>query len=99
MYYAIIAEDADDSLDARLSNRPAHLQRLQALREDGRLLLAGPHPAIDNPDSGPAGFSGSLIIAEFPSLDEARHWAEDDPYCKAGVYRQVTVKPFIKVLP
>ncbi len=99
MYYAIIAEDADGSLNARQANRPAHLQRLQALREDGRLLLAGPHPAIDNPDPGPAGFSGSLIVAAFPSLDEARCWAEDDPYHKAGVYRQVTVKPFIKTLP
>lgn len=99
MYYAIIAEDADGSLDIRLANRPAHLRRLEVLREDGRLLLAGPHPAIDNPDPGSAGFSGSLIIAEFPSLNEARDWAEDDPYRKAGVYRQVTVKPFIKALP
>ncbi|MFQ5487003.1 MAG: YciI family protein [Gammaproteobacteria bacterium] len=99
MYYAIIAEDADGSLNARQASRPDHLQRLEALREDGKLLLAGPHPAIDTPDPGRAGFSGSLIIAEFPSLNEARDWAEDDPYRKAGVYRRVTVKPFIKVLP
>ncbi|MDH4110719.1 MAG: YciI family protein [Gammaproteobacteria bacterium] len=99
MWYAIIGEDVDDSLERRLSARPAHLHRLKALADEGRLLLAGPHPAIDSEDPGTAGFTGSLIIAEFPSLAEARDWAESDPYCAAGVYTRVTVKPFRKVLP
>lgn len=99
MIYAIIAEDNEGSLERRLKARPAHLQRIQALQNEGRLLLAGPHPAIDAEDPGEAGFSGSLVVAEFPSLTEARAWAEQDPYIAAGVYRNVTVKPFKKVLP
>jgi uncharacterized protein YciI len=99
MFYAIIAEDQPDSLTQRLASRPAHLERLQQLQAEGRLLLAGPHPAIDNEDPGPAGFTGSLVVAEFTSLDAARHWANNDPYLEAGVYKQVTVKPFKKVLP
>ncbi|MGB5440439.1 MAG: YciI family protein [Gammaproteobacteria bacterium] len=99
MLYAIISEDRDNSLADRMLARPAHLQRLQALKDEGRLLLAGPHPAIDSPDPGDAGFSGSLIVAEFPSLDEATAWADDDPYVAAGVYEKVIVKPFRKVLP
>ena len=83
----------------RLAARPAHLERLNALQDEGRLLLAGPHPAIDSPDPGTAGYSGSLVVAEFPSLDEAQSWADTDPYITAGVYAQVTVKPFNKVLP
>ncbi len=97
MLYAIIASDSENSLEKRLASRPAHLQRLQQLREDGRLVLAGPHPAIDNEDPGPAGFSGSLVIAEFPSLEEAQSWANTDPYVQAGVYAEVIVKPFKKV--
>jgi uncharacterized protein len=99
MLYAIISQDVDDSLDKRLTARPEHLARLEALREDGRLVLAGPHPAIDGNDPGPAGFSGSLVVAEFASLEEARAWADADPYVQAGVYARVTVKPFKKVLP
>ncbi len=99
MLYAISAEDAQGSLAKRLTARPAHLQRLRQLQEQGRLLLAGPHPAIDSPDPGPAGFTGSLIIAEFASAEEARRWADADPYVSAGVYARVTVKPFRKVLP
>jgi len=99
MLYAIIAQDRDGSLQARLEARPQHLQRLQALLEEGRLVLAGPHPAIDAEDPGPAGFSGSLIVAEFDALETARAWAEADPYLAAGVYRDVTVKPFKQVLP
>ncbi len=99
MYYAIIAEDREDSLEARLKARPEHLERLKKLQQQGRLLLAGPHPAIDSEDPGPAGFSGSLILAEFPDLDSAKTWADDDPYIKAGVYARVTVKPFLKALP
>ena len=99
MLYAILGEDRENSLEARLANRPAHLERLHALRDEGRLVLAGPHPAIDSPDPGPAGFSGSLIVAEFPSLEAAREWAEADPYAQAGVFQHVTVKPFNKVLP
>ncbi len=99
MFYAILAEDAPDSLERRLATRPAHLARLEKLRDEGRLLLAGPHPAIDAEDPGPAGFSGSLVVAEFESLEEARRWAEADPYREAGVYARVTVKPFRKVLP
>ena len=99
MLYAIIAEDAADSLAARLAARPAHLERLQQLRDEGRLILAGPHPAIDSEDPGEAGFSGSLIVAEFDSQQAAQRWADDDPYRHAGVYSKVTVKPFKKVLP
>ena len=99
MWYAITATDRPDSLAARKAARPAHLARLQALHEQGRLLLAGPFPAIDAEDPGPAGFSGSLIVAEFVDLAAARTWAEADPYRAAGVYRSVEVKPFRKVLP
>ena len=99
MWYAIISEDSENSLAQRLAARPAHLQRLQELKDDGRLFVAGPHPAIDSLEPGEAGFTGSLVIAEFPSLIQAQHWADADPYVAAGVYRQVTVKPFKKVLP
>jgi len=99
MYYAILSEDAPGTLEQRLAARPAHLERLRSLQSDGRLLLAGPHPAIDAEDPGPAGFTGSLVIAEFQSLEEARTWADADPYLEAGVYARVTVKPFRKVLP
>jgi len=99
MLYAIIGEDRPDSLEARLAARPAHLARLNLLLQDGRLVLAGPCPAIDSPDPGPAGFTGSLIVAEFSSLEAAREWADADPYVAAGVYTQVTIKPFKKVLP
>jgi uncharacterized protein YciI len=99
MLYAIIAEDHTDSLENRLQSRPKHLERLQQLQAAGRLVLAGPHPAIDSTTPGSAGFSGSLIVAEFTSLDSAQQWADADPYRAAGVYRQVTVKPFIQVLP
>lgn len=97
MYYAIIATDAAETLDKRLAARPDHLARLQALRDAGRLLLAGPHPAADTEDPGPAGFTGSLVVAEFGSLEEARTWAETDPYMDAGVYASVVVKPFKRV--
>ena len=97
MLYAIISQDVENSLEKRQSVRPQHLARLQTLRETGRLLLAGPHPAIDSIDPGPAGFSGSLIIAEFASLEEACDWADADPYAQAGVYSQVSVKPFKQV--
>lgn len=99
MLYAIISQDVDNSLEKRLSVRPAHVERLQELKEQGRLILAGPHPAIDNNDPGPAGFTGSLIVAEFESLKTAQTWADEDPYIKAGVYDSVIVKPFKKVLP
>jgi len=99
MLYAIIAQDVDDSLQNRLAARPAHLERLNALLDEGRLVLAGPHPAIDTEDPGEAGFSGSLIVAEFNSLEDAQAWAADDPYQHAGVYASVTVKPFKKVFP
>lgn len=99
MLYAIISQDSPDSLNARLRVRPEHLARLEALRDAGRLVLAGPHPAIDAPDPGMAGFSGSLVVAEFDSLESARNWADTDPYRSAGVYADVTVKPFNKVLP
>ena len=99
MYYAIMASDIEGSLERRLSARPAHLQRLEQLKNEGRLLLAGPFPAIDNEDPGPAGFSGSLIIAEFDSLEDATKWADEDPYIEAGVYEKVTVKPYKKVFP
>lgn len=99
MLYAIISQDVENSLEKRLSVRPAHVDRLQELKEQGRLILAGPHPAIDNNDPGPAGFTGSLIVAEFESLEAAQIWADNDPYIKAGVYDSVIVKPFKKVLP
>lgn len=99
MFYAIMASDAADTLNARLAARPAHLARLHQLQDAGRLLLAGPHPAIDSNDPGEAGFSGSLVVAEFSSLDEAQRWADSDPYVAAGVYAQVVVKPFKRVLP
>ncbi|MDH5469425.1 MAG: YciI family protein [Gammaproteobacteria bacterium] len=99
MLYAIISQDREDSLADRLQARPAHLARLQALLGEGRLLLAGPHPAIDSEDPGEAGFSGSLVVAEFTSLDAAQAWADADPYVAAGVYANVVVKPFKKVLP
>jgi uncharacterized protein len=99
VFYAIIAEDRDDSLEQRLKVRPEHLKRVQALQDEGRLLLAGPHPSIDTEDPGPAGFSGSLIVAEFEDLESARLWADTDPYTQTGVYARVTVKPFKKVLP
>jgi uncharacterized protein YciI len=99
MLYAVISEDRPGSLADRLAARPAHLARLEQLQDAGRLVLAGPHPAIDSPDPGPAGFSGSLVVAEFASLEDAQAWAETDPYVAAGVYAQVTVKPFKKGFP
>ncbi|MGE5384464.1 MAG: YciI family protein [Betaproteobacteria bacterium] len=99
MFYTIVATDHEDSLAARGSARAAHLERLKTLQAEGRLLLAGPFPAIDAADPGPAGYTGSLIVAEFASLEAARQWAEADPYVAAGVYRSVEVKPFRKVLP
>ena len=99
MWYAIITEDKSNSLEKRLANRPAHLARLTALQELGRLLLAGPFPAIDSIDPSPAGFTGSLIVAEFNSLLEAETWANADPFVSAGVYASVSVKPFRKTMP
>jgi uncharacterized protein YciI len=99
MWYAIMAQDIPDSLPHRMTARPAHLKRLQALQDEGRLLLAGPFPAIDSIDPGPAGFSGSLIVAEFSNLEAAKTWANADPFVIAGVYQNVTVKPFRKTLP
>jgi len=99
MLYAIIAADVADSLEKRLASRPAHVERLNALKNAGRLVLAGPHPAIDSEDPGSAGFSGSLIVAEFPSLADAQAWTDQDPYISAGVYDNVAIKPFKKVLP
>jgi uncharacterized protein YciI len=99
MYYMIAATDVPDSLERRLGARAAHLERLNKLKDEGRLLLAGPLPAIDATDPGPAGFTGSLIVAEFDSLEAAKTWAEADPYVAAGVFVNVTVKPFRKVLP
>ncbi|QQZ27744.1 YciI family protein [Thiothrix subterranea] len=99
MLYVIIGDDVEHSLAQRLAARPAHLERLHALRDAGHLLLAGPNPAIDSNDPGEAGFSGSVIIAEFDSLEAAQRWADADPYVAAGVYQRVTVKPFKKVLP
>lgn len=99
MWYAIISEDVENSLEKRKSARPLHIERLQALADSGKLLTAGPHPAVDSEDPGEAGFTGSLIIAEFDSLQEAQNWADADPYIEAGVYKQVIVKPFKKVLP
>ena len=99
MLYAIISTDVADALEKRLAARPAHLERLQALQKEGRVVLAGPHPAIDSNDPGPAGFTGSLVVAEFDSLVAAQAWADADPYVAAGVYANVIVKPFKKVLP
>jgi hypothetical protein len=99
MLYAIISEDVNNSLERRLAARPDHLARLELLRDEGRLVLAGPHPAIDSEDPGEAGFTGSLVVAEFESLKEAQAWADADPYMIAGVYARVTVKPFKKVMP
>lgn len=99
MLYMIAGEDAPGSLDKRLAARPAHLERLEALQAAGRMVLAGPCPAIDAPDPGPAGFSGSLIVAEFASLEAAQAWADADPYVAAGVYARVAVKPFKQVFP
>ena len=97
MYYAIISEDIENSLSRRQSVRPAHLERLQKLADEQRLLIAGPHPAIDSNDPGEAGFSGSLVVAEFDSLEQAQKWADADPYVAAGVYARVSVKPFKRV--
>lgn len=99
MLYAIISQDVENSLEARLKARPDHLARLQQLQDEGRLVLAGPHPAIDSNDPGEAGFTGSLVVAEFGSLEAAQAWADADPYIEAGVYQQVTVKPFKQVFP
>ena len=99
MFYAIVGQDVPDSLERRLATRPAHVERLHALQQAGRLLLAGPFPAIDSNDPGAAGFSGSLIVAEFESLADAQAWAEADPYLAAGVYAGVSVKPFRKTFP
>jgi len=99
MWYSISSQDVENSLEKRVSARPAHLARLEKLKEQGKLFVAGPHPAIDSETPGEAGFTGSLVIAEFESLDAAQQWANDDPYLTAGVYAHVTVKPFKKVLP
>lgn len=99
MFYVLIGEDAPGTLEARVAARPAHLARLEALRDDGRLLVAGPMPAIDSPDPGPAGYFGSLVVAEFDSLSDAERWLADDPYVKQGVFARTTVKPYKKVLP
>ena len=99
MLYSIVGIDHDNSLNDRLAARPDHVARLNTLKQQGRLILAGPNPAIDSPDPGQAGFTGSIIIAEFDSLNDAESWANDDPYVKAGVYQSVSVKPFNKVLP
>lgn len=99
MWYMIYGIDFEASLEKRLSVRPQHVQRIKDLQDQGRLLLAGPLPALDNPEPGEAGFTGSLIVAEFASLEDAQDWAKDDPYVSAGVYREVIVKPFKKVLP
>jgi len=99
MLYAIISQDIEDSLPLRASARPEHLTRIERLRDDGRLILAGPHPAVDANDPGPAGFTGSLIVAEFDSLEDAEQWAATDPFVAAGVYDNVMVKPFKQVLP
>ena len=99
MWYAIISQDIENSLPLRKEARPAHLERLEALKNEGRLLIAGPHPAIDSEDPGEAGFTGSLVVAEFESLEAAQAWADADPYVAAGVYANVVVKPFKKVFP
>ena len=99
MWYAILSEDVENSLPLRAQARPAHLSRVQEMVAQGRLLVAGPHPAIDSNDPGEAGFTGSLVIADFPSLEDAKAWADADPYVTAGVYEHVSVKPFKVVLP
>ena len=99
MLYAFISQDVENSLEKRLSVREQHIARLNALKDEGRLIIAGPHPGIDSPDPGDAGFTGSLIVAEFESLSAAQAWADDDPYIDAGVYKKVIVKPFKLVLP
>ncbi|AQQ68093.1 hypothetical protein Mag101_10945 [Microbulbifer agarilyticus] len=99
MWYAIISQDVQNSLPLRKTARAAHIARLTALKDEGRLLIAGPHPAIDSEEPGEAGFTGSLVVAEFPSLADAQSWADDDPYMSAGVYASVTVKPYKLVLP
>ena len=99
MLYAILSEDVENSSELRALARPEHLARLEALRDEGRLVLAGPHPAIDSPDPGPAGMTGSLVVAEFESLEAARAWAKEDPFVSRGVYAKSVVKPFKLVLP
>lgn len=99
MWYAVISQDVDDSLPLRKIHRPAHIERLKELSEQGRVLIAGPHPAEDSAEPSAAGFTGSLVVAEFDSLEQAQTWADADPYLLNGVYQSVTVKPFIKVLP
>ncbi len=99
MLYAVISQDVENSLEKRMSVRPAHVERLNILKDEGRLILAGPHPAIDNNEPGEAGFTGSLVVAEFDSLEDAQAWADADPYMASGAYANVIVKPFKKVLP
>ena len=99
MLYAIMGTDREDSLEGRLAVRPEHLERIKSLQDQGRLILAGPHPTIDSEDPGPAGFSGSLIVAEFDDLEAAQQWADQDPYTLTGVFTGIVVKPFKKVLP
>jgi uncharacterized protein YciI len=99
MWYAVMSEDVPDSLPLRAKARPDHIERLQALAAEGRILIAGPHPAIDSNEPGEAGFTGSLVVVEFPSLEEAQEWADADPYAAAGVYKRVVVKPFKHILP
>ena len=99
MLYAVISQDVENSLEKRMTVRPAHIERLNILKNEGRLILAGPHPAIDNNEPGEAGFTGSLVVAEFDSLADAQAWADADPYLASGAYESVVVKPFKKVLP
>lgn len=99
MWYVILGKDSENSLEQRLKARPEHLQRLESLRADGRLLVAGPMPAIDSPEPGQAGFTGSLIVAEFQDQQEAEEWANADPYRQAGVYQSIEIYPFLRVLP
>ena len=99
MLYAVISQDVENSLEKRMSVRPTHIERLNILKNEGRLILAGPHPAIDNNEPGEAGFTGSLVVAEFDSLEDAQAWADADPYMASGAYKSVMVKPFKKVLP
>lgn len=99
MWYAIMSTDHEESLSKRLAARPAHVARLLALRDEGRLLIAGPHPAVDAQDPGPAGFTGSLVVVDFPTIEDAKVWADQDPFVTAGVYEKVVVKPFNLVLP
>lgn len=99
MWYSLVCHDVEDSLEKRTAARPAHIARLVDLRNQGRLLLAGPNPAVDSNDPGAAGFTGSIVVAEFESLEDAQEWADQDPYMKSGVYSKITVKPFTRVLP